>query len=339
MSTSKKVLFSLASIAIGIFAQIHKTKITGPIFEPILQLCSAPHESVEAFHKETGFQQYEPLAGMGIFTPLVCVVTEFMYRLCSTYPEGHIAWGLAVVGVLPMSVIMTIEGGRKGARGPLRYPIVMGIIHQILGQSVSIPLIWVPAYIWGRGKGPVNTTRIYLSLLTVLPAVILSVIVFTVDTNSYLWRLAAGILGGPGLAIVCGSAFWFDNPPCKISTETIAAHMYATKRVYGIITLLSLTCWAGIVHLIYKSYGFNMNSMYSSLLTDANEDAGIEFLTLDYILIYVGIIVGYVAYIRLSAALQVLITFPFIGPAALTIVAEKLELDECNDSEQKIKFV
>ena len=339
MSTPKKVLFSLASIAIGIFAQIHKTKITGPIFEPILQLCSAPHESIEAFHKATGFQQYEPLAGMGIFTPLVCVVTEFMYRLRSTYPEGHIAWGLAVVGVLPMSIIMTIEGGRKGARGPLRYPIVMGIIHQILGQSVSIPLIWVPAYIWGRGKGPVNSARVYLSVLTVLPAVILSVLVFAVDTNSYLWRLAAGILGGPGLAVVCGSAFWFDKPPSKISEQTIAAHIDATKRVYRFITLLSLICWAGIVHLLYKSYGFDVKAIYSALLTDANEDAGIEFLTLDYILIYVGIIIGYVAYLRWSAAVQVLVTFPFIGPAALTIVAEKLEIDECKDSEQKIKFV
>jgi len=80
-TTTKKVLFSLASIALGIYAQMHKMHLTAPLFKPILAACSAPHESVEAFVEATGYQPYEPLAGMGFFTPIVCVATQFMYQL------------------------------------------------------------------------------------------------------------------------------------------------------------------------------------------------------------------------------------------------------------------
>lgn len=81
-TTAKKALFTTASIALGLYAQIHKTHITGPIFDPILTACSATHhESMSDFVRSTGYRPYEPSAGMGIFQPIVCVVTQFLYRL------------------------------------------------------------------------------------------------------------------------------------------------------------------------------------------------------------------------------------------------------------------
>ncbi|KAL7442889.1 hypothetical protein ACHAXM_008513 [Skeletonema potamos] len=334
-STTKKVLFTLASIALGIYAQIHKMQITGPIFDPILAACSAPHESVEAFVKATGYQPYEPVTGMGIFTPLACVVTQFMYQLRNIYPEGYITWGLAVVGIFPLSLIMTIEGGRNGAKGPLRYPICMGIISQLLGMSVSVPLVWVPAYIWGRGEGPVSSTRLYLSVVTALPACIFSALVFLVDTDSYLWRLCAGILGGPALAVVSGGAVWFDVPPNKESKMAITKHVKASKETYGFMTVMSLVCWAAIVHLTYTLYGFDLKGIWSAIFTDA--DAGVAFLTIDYILIYIAVVFGFLAYQNWSTAINTLLALPFFGPAALTIAAERLEIAASEKMLEKAK--
>eukprot|EP00984_Skeletonema_dohrnii_P002192 scaffold750_cov133-Skeletonema_dohrnii-CCMP3373.AAC.5 len=334
-STTKKVLFSLASIALGIYAQIHKMHITGPIFDPILAACSAPHESVEAFAKATGYQPYEPVAGMGIFTPIVCVVTQFMHQLRNIYPEGYITWGLAVVGVFPMSLIMTIEGGRNGAKGPLRYPILMGIFHQLLGMSVSVPLLWVPAYIWGRGEGPVTSTRLYLSVATAIPACIFSTLVFLIDTDSYLWRLSAGILGGPMLAVVSGFAVYFDKPPNKESKTAIAKHVKTSKEMYGFMTVMCLICWAALLRLTFASYGFDLKGIWSAIFADA--DAGVAFLTIDYILIFIAVIFGFLAYQCWATAIKTLLALPLLGPAALTIAAERLEVAESEKMLEKAK--
>ena len=336
-STTKKALFTTASIALGIYAQIHKMHITGPIFDPILNACSTQHyESVSEFAQATGYQPYEPLAGMGIFTPIVCVVTQFMYQLRDIYPGGYITWGLAVVGVFPLSIIMTVEGGRGDARGLIRYPICFGIISQFLGMSVSVPLLWVPAYIWGGGEGPVSSTRMYLGVVMALPAVIFSAIVFSVDTDAYLWRLSAGILGGPALAVVSGFAVWFDVPPNKESNSASVKHIKATKQTYGFMTLVSLVGWSAILHLTYASYGFDVTRIWKAIFTEA--EAGVAFLTIDYILIYVGVIFGFLAYQSWSTAMWSLLTLPILGPAAVTIAAEKLELSASEKILEKAKM-
>ena len=108
-SATKNTIFTTLSVALGIYAQLHKTHTIGPIFDPILAACTEPHDSVADFAKATGHQPYDPAAGLGIFTPIVCVVTQFMYQLRNIYPEGFLTWGLAIVGVLPFVVIATIS--------------------------------------------------------------------------------------------------------------------------------------------------------------------------------------------------------------------------------------
>lgn len=334
-TTTQKVLFSLASIALGIYAQIHKMHITGPIFDPILGACSEPHGTVADFVKATGYQPYEPVTGMGIFTPIVCVVTQFMYQLRNTYPSGYITWALAVVGLFPMSLIMSVEGGRSGAKGPIRYPILMGIIHQLLGMSVSVPLFWVPAFIWGRGEGPVTPMRLYLSVAATIPACIFSMLVFLVDTDSYLWRLSAGILGGPMLAVATGFVLIFDTPPDKDSKEAIQNHLKATNEAYGFMTIACLIFWAMLVRLTFVSYGFDLEGIWSALFTEA--DPGVAFLTFDYILIYIGVIFGFFAYQSWFTAIKTLLAATLIGPAALTVAAERLEVAASEKMLQKAK--
>jgi len=233
--------------------------------------------------------------------------------------------GLGGSWSLPLGVFMTIEGGRSGAKGPIRYPILMGII--LLGMSVSIPLLWVPAYIWGRGEGPVNPRRLYFSVVAIIPPFFLSALVFLVDTDSYLWRLSAGILSGPLLAVVSGSVLFFDVSPNKESKTAIAKHVKAVEQVYGFMTVISLMFWVVLVRLTLSSYGFDFKGIWSAIYTDA--DPGIAFLTFDYILISNGVIFGFFAYqCWPGTAVKILLAVPFLGPAALAIAAERFELAE-----------
>lgn len=333
-NVAKNILFTVVSVGLGIFAQHHKQQITGPFFEPILSACMESHDSMADFVAKTGYQPYEPAAGLGIFAPMVCLVTQFMFQLRNTYPEGILTWGLAVVGVFPYMVIAIIEGGRAGAKGPIRWPVIMGIVHQLLGMSVSIPLIWVPAYIWGKGQGPVSVTRLYASVPMVLPIVVLPALVFSVDTESYLWMLAAGITGGPALALI-GSILWFDAAPSVDSKEGMQKYIRASVKAYQVMTVLSLAGWAGLVSFAYRNYGMDLATLWRAIFSEA--DPGVAFLTLDYILIYVGLIFGYVAYQSWSSAIQTLVLLPVLGPASLSLAMEKFERAYLESSIEKTK--
>jgi len=318
-TAQKKALFTLASIALGIYAQLHKAHITAPVFDPILASCTGD-DTVAGVE----LRPYEAAAGLGVFTPIVCTVTQFMYQLRDIYPGGYITWGLAVVGVLPLAVIATIEGGAAGAWGPIRYPICMGIVHQLLGMSVSLPLFWFPSYIWGRGDGPASAWRVFMSIPVSLPAIIFSIAVFTVNVDSFVWRLSAGVLGGPALALVSGYLLSYDTPPCEKSKDAVTEYFDASIATYRLVTKISLAGYAGIAYLAYISYGVDVSAMWRDIFTEAN--ASVAFLTIDYILIQVSVIFGYVAYRSWFEAVRAAILLPIVGPAAVSMAMERIEL-------------
>ena len=57
------------------------------------------------------------------------------------------------------------------------------------------------------------------------------------------------------------------------------------------MTVLSLVCWIGLGYLTYISYGLDLLALWQAIFSDA--DAGVAFLTIDYILIQIGLIFGY----------------------------------------------
>ena len=63
------------------------------------------------------------------------------------------------------------------------------------------------------------------------------------------------------------------------------------------------------------------------------------FLTIiDYILIYVRIIFGFVVYQSWSTAMWSLLTLPILGPAAVIIAADRLELSASEKILEKAKM-
>lgn len=63
-----------------------------------------------------------------------------------------------------------------------------------------------------------------------------------------------------------------------------------------------------------------MTGIWKEIFTKV--DAGVAFFTIiDYILIYVGVIFGFVAYQSWSTAMLTLLSLPILGPAVMTIAA------------------
>ena len=154
LGSPRQFLFAAPSIVLGLWAFKMVGEVSGPAFEPIIAVCGDPAIPPDEFATRTGYHSYEPLVGLGAFKILVCLITQFLLELRETHPAGMITWcGLMLTG-LPFGVLATIEAGRAGARGPVRY-------HRPHGTSV--PAAWYLGcgspplgpflYLWGRKRG------------------------------------------------------------------------------------------------------------------------------------------------------------------------------------------
>lgn len=137
----RKIFFAAASVTLGAWAFKTVNEISGPAFEPILKVCSDSTIPADAFAAQTGYHAYEPRVGLGAFNVLVCLITQFLLELRQTYPAGLLTWGGVVIVSLPFVVLATLEAGRQGAKGPIRYPLIFGLLYQLFGISVVVPLL------------------------------------------------------------------------------------------------------------------------------------------------------------------------------------------------------
>lgn len=131
--SARQLFFAGTSFILGVWAFIKVNSISGPAFEPILAACTNPDISAEDFATKTGYHSYEPKLGLGAFNVLVCLITQFLLELRETPPAGFLVWGGVIVVSLPVGLANSIAPGRKGARGPINYPTVFGLLFQLLG--------------------------------------------------------------------------------------------------------------------------------------------------------------------------------------------------------------
>jgi hypothetical protein len=354
--TPKQLGFALTSFVLGVWAFMTVSAISGPAFEPIIAACANPDykykggsgsgsgsgSGMDKFVAESGYHAYEPMVGLKVFELLVCLITQFIFELNQTYPAGIVTWGGLILVAQTVAVLGTIEAGRKGARGFIRYSILFGILGQLFGISVVFPLLWVPAYIWGRGNGPISKRRIHTIIPLSLPAILLTVAVFGLDTDSYAWMVCAGMLGGPVLPMVCG-VLWTDVPPEKPSKETIQASINSVKKVYTIAAIISGVGYHLLIYLVYGAYasasaseggGFGnmLGRLWSEIWTDANPS--VAFMTIDMGVLYLGILLV-VAYQDTGKALKAIILTPLFGPAAASLVLAELEETRCHELQEE----
>jgi len=309
LGTPRQFLFAFGSFAMGAWAFVKVNEISGPAFEPILEACKLP---IDEFKENTDYHIYDQRVGFGAFNFLVCLITQFLLELRQTYPEGVIVWGGVIVASLPFSCMAGIEAGREGAKGPIRYPIILGLLYQLFGISVMMPLVWLPSYIYGKGDGAVSTARAYISVAMILPAMVLSIICFTADTDGSLWTTSAGILGGPGLAFLAAS-MWADKVPSNHSQDDLLEGSKATSRAYLATVPIGLIAYAGFVHTVVSTYGFSVSALWDAIWTNAN--ASVAFMTIDTIVLWLAVCLR-IFYEETSAGCKAILLSPIMGPGA-----------------------
>eukprot|EP00816_Leptocylindrus_hargravesii_P012609 CAMPEP_0196819856 /NCGR_PEP_ID=MMETSP1362-20130617/72574_1 /TAXON_ID=163516 /ORGANISM="Leptocylindrus danicus, Strain CCMP1856" /LENGTH=323 /DNA_ID=CAMNT_0042198499 /DNA_START=118 /DNA_END=1086 /DNA_ORIENTATION=+ len=316
---SRQAGFALTSFLLGAWAFYKVNSVSGPAFEPIIAACSNPDykESMEDFVSKTGYHAYEPLVGLKVFEILVCLITQFLLELRDTYPAGVLTWTGVILAAQPAGVLGIVEAGRNGARGYIRYSVLHGLLAQLFGISVMFPLLWVPAYVLGRGSGPISTPRATAIIPMILPGTILTVAVFSLNTDSYGWTICAGMLGGPIIAM-SPVFMWTDKPPtaATVTKEVVHGSISSVQKAYTIVTILGTIVWIIAVYFVYDAYGSAGSfgaiivKLWSDVWVDAN--ASVAFMTIDTIVLYIAVLLA-IAYQNFEKVAKALVLTPFMG--------------------------
>ena len=264
-----------------------------------------------------------------------------MIELNQTFPAGVVTWGGVIIVAQTTGVVSIIEAGRKGARGFIRYSILFGLLGQLFGISVVFPMLWVPAYILGRGHGPISKRRIDTIIPLLSPTIILTLVAFGANTDSYMWMLGAGMLGGPALPLFSG-VLWTDVPPVNPNKETIQACITSVKKAYTIAAIIGGVGYHLLIYIVYRAYasegigGFGtiLGRLWSEIWTDAN--ASVAFMTIDTGVLYLGVLL-LVAYQDTGKALKATVLTPLFGPAAASLVLAELEEARYENEEDPVK--
>uniref|UniRef100_A0A7S4AJR2 Uncharacterized protein n=1 Tax=Pseudo-nitzschia australis TaxID=44445 RepID=A0A7S4AJR2_9STRA len=317
---TRQIAYALVSFLVGVWAFITVNAISGPAFEPIIAACSNPDIPIEEFAAKTGYHDYEPRVGLKVFNLLVCLITQFLLELRETPPAGVLVWAGVVVVSLPCCVIANVEAGRAGARGPIRYPVVMALLFQLFGISVVFPLVWLPGFVFGEGRrgSPVTLFRVVMGALFSIPGTVLTLIVFLAPTESRLWTTAAGILGGPMLALTGLVLFTDKSSEITATEENTKASSRAIQTVYKLLMAIGFVGWYVLVGIAYRSYGIAIGDLWKDIWVEAGPS--VAFMTIDTGVLYLALVI-FVAYRsdEFKAAKALLLT-TVLGPATAVIV-------------------
>jgi len=314
--TPRQVGYAFASFSLGVWAFVKVNSISGPAFEPILAACTNPEYLGEDFAEKTGYHAYDARVGLGLFRVLVCLITQFLFELVNTFPAGFLTWAGVIVVSLPVAAFANLEAGRAGARGPLRYPVAVGLLYQCFGVSVMFPMVWLPAFVLGEGHrgAPLTAFRVFASLPLALPGIVLTALVFLTDTDSQLWTSSAGMLGGP-IVVCSGWVLWTDASSRLVATKkNVAATSRATKQVYRVLGAAGFILWYVMVYVAWQAYGLSAGNLWNAIWSKANPS--VQFMTIDTGVLYVAILM-FIAYRGGEAkAAKALLLTAAVGPAA-----------------------
>ena len=305
MPTTRDFICAALSAALGCWALVKTQSVTKGMFDPILAACTG--NDPDAYE----LVPYEPLLG----GPFVCLITQFIYKLVTNAPAGFIVWAATIATILPVGILMNVEAGRSGAKGPVRYPTLIGFVSIFLAVSVSFPLVWVPGFLilGGSRAGAVLPRRAFASLYLSIPGVILTILVFTVDTSTYQWTMLAALLGGP-LIVLTTLLLWGMEPKAdQVDPKQVARGAIATSNAYAISSLMSFCFWIAILRVIYMEYVYDFAALWDDLWTFA--DPCVQFMTVDSIILFLAA-VFYIASVDPLDAIVTLFASPLLGPGA-----------------------
>ena len=319
-SKRRDLLCAAISAALGIFAFVQCQIQTKEMFEPQLEYCTNGADSYAASNKVKGPIQlagydamaHEPKLG-GFFA---CLITQFIYRLTQNSPAGFISWTTTIVASIPLGMLMSLESGRSGAKGPVLYPTIIGLLAIVLGISVSFPVIWVPSYLLlgGSRTGAVPSLRPYVAVYLLPPIIALTYLAFNLDPASNEWTLTAGILGGPLLPML-SLLLWRLKPKAAadVTPQDVSRGAIASSNCYLIVSFVSMAMWGTVLRAILGEYGLSSDAMKAGLWFDA--DPSVRFMVIDAVVLFAGAL-AYVASVDPIDSVAALLISPIIGPGA-----------------------
>lgn len=315
-SRQRQVAYAVTSFVLGAWAWIKINAVTGPIFEPIIEACQNPDISVEDFAAKTGYHEYNGYVGLGVFNVLVCCITQFLLELRETYPAGLLGWSGLMLVSLSTSLIFVTESGRKGTVGPIRYPVIMGLLYNLFGVSVVFPVLWIPSFIFGEGirKSPLTRFRILSTFPLLIPVYGLLFVLFMAPTDSQLWTTGAGILGGPLLSI-SGLALYADqSSSLKATTETVQSTSSLLKSMHKAMIVFGIVGWIAWIAIAVQNYGASIEKVWDALWVNAGPS--VKFMTIDMGVLYLAylIFIGYRC--GESKAIKAILLSFVVGPSA-----------------------
>jgi hypothetical protein len=281
-----------------------------------MEACMNLEIKVEDFAEKTGYHAYDPTWGFGFFNVFVCLITQFLHALVEQSPAGSVAWFTTMIVFLPVNVLITLEAGRRDAKGPVRYPLIVDVLNQIFGVSVLFPLVWVPSYIWGHGEGGLSQTRIYASVPIALPRMVLSIVIFwLLPTSSSWWTSCAAIVGGPAVCLPLALLHFVQDPdPTVNNVAAVQTSAEKSTMSYAVAGVISLAAWLWLVFIVtIPQYGFSLSAIYKDVWEEANP--AVAFMTIDAIVLWLGLIV-FIAYHKLQFGLEALALSFLFGPGA-----------------------
>ena len=335
--SASNILCASLSFALGVFAFVKTQAITKDFFEPIIQQCtSKDYATVDDFVAQTSYHAYTPYVGLVVLDPFVCVVTQFLYTLAESYPSGLLTFGATVLAFIPTIVLITLESGRQGSKGPIRYLTSVFLLAQFLGFCVVVPALWVPSYCFGGSKGAVSTTRAKASFLLTLPFIITFLMVFVLleATNSNLWTLCAGIFGGPLMALPMLLVFFVGPPPCENgvneTAKTAKVDAVKDKEIaaisYGLAGIVSLLGWFYLAWVVNSLYGTDYDMLWKDVWADTSPV--IQFMAIDATFLWGGLVL-HIGSRSFKSLIEAVLFTPFFGPGgACAMALASLELSD-----------
>jgi hypothetical protein len=296
--------------------------VTKDHFEPILAVCTNKDANVE----ESGYHSYDKRVGLVALDFLVCLITQFMVDLTTVAPAGLLAWGTTMLSAVPASMLMSLEANRSGNKGLLKWPVIVSLLGQLFGISVVFPLLWVPSYVFfaSGSSGHVNATLAKILILPVLPFMILTVALFTLDVSTPEWTTCAGILGGPMICFF-GILPTLLKPPTITTPQEVMKTARWTGLSFGVGGILSAIGWFYMLYVAFIHYGTDVQALWKDLWAEGHPS--IKFMAIDASVLWLGVIL-YIASRKMSSAMEALMLTPLFGPGAaccMAVVALEME--------------
>ena len=302
--------------------------------------------------------------GLKVYNVAICFFTQFVNELttATTSPAGCLAWMTTVLIWLPLAVLMRIESFRDDAVGLAKYPTILYLSCQLSSgglffRSFWVPLIWIPAWILGRGRDS-TISKVQQTLVlpvVVLPNLVLSILMFAIhnsssssDTNTNLWSAIVGLLGGPVLPLLNGIVFCIVaaqqaskkgqvtiSPINKSVAKLTQESNHRSSMVYAMTGIIALFGWLWVLLIqTLPVFGFNFQAIYNAIWV-TTESVAIQFMTLEALVLWSSALLV-LAYINERAAIEgVFMSFLFGPGAGVALVLAGL----CVDDDTQLHFM